>query len=332
MKRKISLIFLIFFICSLFSINAYSQGEFNNWYFGQHAGLNFSSGSPVVLNNCSPLFFCQQTTATVSDSTGNLLFYADFVDVFNRNHAIVPNGNGLYCDHNSSQPVFPVQKLDDDSAYFLFTIDASPNILVPNPHGFTYSVIDMRLDGGLGDIVSGEKNLPVPGGGHTSVMLSGTRHHNNHDAWIVVRRFDTTNYLSYLITNSGINTVPVVSNSRVKVTFPTFDNDAVMVKISPDGKKLIALYDSVAEYCAFNSQTGAITSLFAFFVQSSASDFQRAKAEFSIDSKYLYISHESAGQSGNIMQYDASRTDSALFKQSEFLIYTTGYTTMMTQF
>jgi uncharacterized protein (TIGR02145 family) len=32
------------------------------------------------------------------------------------------------------------------------------------------------------------------------------------------------------------------------------------------------------------------------------------------------------------MQYDASRTDSALFKQSEFLIYTTGYTTMMTQF
>jgi hypothetical protein len=68
----------------------FSQGEFNNWYFGEHAGLNFASGTPVVLTNCSPLFFCEFTTATVSDSSGNLLFYADYSRVFNRNHAIMP--------------------------------------------------------------------------------------------------------------------------------------------------------------------------------------------------------------------------------------------------
>ena len=45
MRRILSvLIFLI-------TLSTYGQKEANYWYFGQKAGLDFSSGSPVVLND-----------------------------------------------------------------------------------------------------------------------------------------------------------------------------------------------------------------------------------------------------------------------------------------
>jgi uncharacterized protein (TIGR02145 family) len=335
MKAKIISVLFLIFIYSLFPLYVYSQGEFNNWYFGVHAGLNFSSGSPVVLNNCSPLFFAPNSSATVSDSSGDLLFYADYVDVFNRNHAIMPNGNGLFSQAFVNQPVLPVMKLDDDSAFYLFTMDKFLTSTDPDPKGLSYSIIDMRLDGGLGDIVTGEKNIRVPGAEQTSQALCGTRHHNNHDVWIVTRKYmNGDKYLAYLITKTGIDTVPIISNSFVPSTIPFFgfNNPPVMLKISPDGSKLVCLYDSIAEYCNFNSSTGEVTPLFCFKSQSNSTTYFRAKAEFSIDSKYLYVNGYGGNQADNIWQYDASKSDSTEFMQSEVLIYSNNYEPMESHF
>ena len=334
-KRKILILFCkinFSIFCFFFPSLIFAQGEFNNWYFGQHAGLNFTSGTPVVLNNCSPLFSDEYTTATVSDSLSNLWFYAMYSAVFNRNNAIMPNGSGLLSSGPANQPLLPVQKLDDDSSYYLFTIDVTPNLSDPNHNGLRYSIIDMRLNGGLGDIVTGEKNLPIPEAGQTSNMLSGSRHHNNHDVWIVVRKYTTKNYLSYLITHAGIDTLPVISNSLIQEGAPLFSNDAVILKISPDGSKLVCLYDTVAEYCDFNDSTGVITPLFCFKSQTNIPLYFDGSAEFSIDSKYLYISGSINGNYGHIWQYDATKTDSSEFKQSEVSIYSPGYLVVNTTF
>jgi hypothetical protein len=103
----------------------------------------------------------------------------------------------------------------DDSLYYLFTMDhyydSTGN---PDPQGLCYSMIDMRLDGGLGGIVPGQKNIQVSGAELTSTAMSATRHKNNKDAWIVVRKYLNSNeYLSYRITQAGINLIPIVSNS-----------------------------------------------------------------------------------------------------------------------
>ena len=37
------------FLVLVFNILAFSQGEANIWYFGENAGLNFNSGSPVAI-------------------------------------------------------------------------------------------------------------------------------------------------------------------------------------------------------------------------------------------------------------------------------------------
>ena len=128
----------------------------------------------------------------------------------------MPNGTSLISGVVLFNPIFLFRILMTKSIFPFFCGYVEAYRLMGPYLGLNYSVIDMRLDGGLGDIVTGEKNLPVPGAGQTCEMLSGTRHHNNHDAWIVVRTCTTgNNYLSYFITSAGLDTVPVVSPSLV---------------------------------------------------------------------------------------------------------------------
>jgi uncharacterized protein (TIGR02145 family) len=325
MNSKIHYFFFISFFCSLFPDFTYSQSEWNNWYFGQHAGITFNSGTPVPLTNCAPGFLSDMSTLTVSDTLGNVLFYgdADLVEnIYNRNNVLMPNGNLINgVENTTQQPYFAFQKLTDDSSYYIFSVvDPIPDT---GFIGLLYSIIDMRLDGGLGDVVPGQKSLHVPGGGHASDVITGTRHHNNKDVWIVVRnRNNSYTYLSYLINSSGIDTIPILSQSLI-ITDSMNIEDITNIRISPDGTKLICLYWSNAEYCSFNSITGVITPLFK--IQCTPhQNFEYGGAEFSIDNKYLYITdYDEPGSPNNytlLFQYDATKTDSAGFKQSEFLI------------
>ena len=68
---------LFFFV--LFASFTFSQGEANIWYFGQNAGLDFNSGTPVALTNGQ--LVTDEGCATISNSSGQLLFYTDGVTV-----------------------------------------------------------------------------------------------------------------------------------------------------------------------------------------------------------------------------------------------------------
>jgi uncharacterized protein (TIGR02145 family) len=321
MNRISEFFFILLLFCS-FPDYSYPQGEFNNWYFGQHAGITFNSGSPIPLNNCSPLFDEDYSPASISDSLGNLWFYALYSAVFNRNNVIMPNGSNLLSRHGVEQPLLPVQKVGDDSSYYLLTMDVSPTPPYPPIYGLRYSIIDMRLDGGLGDIVSSKKNISITSAALTGSMLGGTRHHNNHDAWIIVREYTNSNhFLSYLITSTGIDSIPIVSNSLIQFCPQPCANNPEMLKISADGTKMICMYDSIIEYCHFNDTTGIITPLFRYYKSSINHIKYRGNAEFSIDSKYLYVSYTTDNPTSEcLLQFDATKTDSIGFRQSAVMI------------
>ena len=80
---------VLFTFVILNSMLAFSQGEANIWYFGQNAGLDFNSGSPVALTDgqINTLEGC----AVLSNNLGQLLFYTDGIRVYNRNHQIMVN-------------------------------------------------------------------------------------------------------------------------------------------------------------------------------------------------------------------------------------------------
>ena len=84
---------IFFLTLSLVCFLSFSQNAANWWYFGQNAGLDFSSGSPVAVFNGQ--LKTSEGCATISDNNGNLLFYTDGVTAYNNQHTAMPNGNGL---------------------------------------------------------------------------------------------------------------------------------------------------------------------------------------------------------------------------------------------
>jgi len=225
--------FQLLLLCLLPPFCLLSQGEFNQWRFGFYAGLDFNFTPPVAVSG-SPMQ-SYPSPINVSDSLGNILFYSNGSQVWNRNNQPMPNGSGLFGYIINSQAVFTIQNLSDHNKYFLFTLGHYGFI----PQGLYYSVIDMTLNGGLGDVVNGMKNIPVYGGENTANWMSGTRHKNNKDAWLIVRSIVPSQYLAYKITSSGIDTIPIVSPSIVNTTIVWPENYGGTLKISQDGNKII---------------------------------------------------------------------------------------------
>lgn len=141
-------IFLVILIGS--SCKIYGQKEASNWYFGSKAGITFKNGAPVALTD--GVISQSEGVATISDANGNLLFYTDGNKVWNRNHIEMPNGLNLNGDNQSAQSAVIVPMPNDPDIYYIFTVSNWP--LTGPTAGLFYSIVDMRLDGGLGNITT----------------------------------------------------------------------------------------------------------------------------------------------------------------------------------
>ena len=257
---------------------------------------------------------------SVADSTGTLLFYGDYEQIWTRNNQLMPNGTGLLGGSAIGQAILAIPKLGEDSCYYIFTVgNGSAN---PPYYGLYYSVLDMRLNGGLGDIRPFAKNIPIFTANDACVHVTSIRHHNNQDIWVVVTKESSYQnaFASYLVTASGISPTPVLSPGLLLTL-----GGGGQMKISPDGSKLVVCHNYSAEVCNFNSSTGAVTPLFKFVPQQGTpfpNKFPQG-VEFSINSKYLYISNHDYNPDtigGSLYQYDARITDSLQFMQSEYLV------------
>jgi uncharacterized protein (TIGR02145 family) len=312
----------------LFALNALlipemglTQGEWNNWYFGWHAAMTFNSGDPVGITGSALTASGGSCTTTVSDSAGNLLFYANGWKIWNRNNVVMPNGSGFLGGNLCSQPVFSAPVPGFAQQYYVFMVGDPDNSGAPLI-GLHYSVVDMSLQSGLGDVIPSQKFIYVPGGDSAVDQLTGTRAQNNRDYWIVVRKHKpVTHYLAYLVDASGLNTIPVVSPTTLKTRYWwQFGHLATQrggdMKISFDGKFLVC-HDSLTEICRFNDTTGVVTPLFKVYI-----DVNICGAEFSIDSKYLYVSTRGSGipNQCHLYQFDMSYLDSLSFMQHMVVI------------
>jgi hypothetical protein len=175
---------LLLILQCLAARHGFPQKEANNWYFGNQAGIDFNTGYPVVLNNSSMLTYDGSTV--MSDSAGNLLFYSNGEKIWNRNHVIMPNGLNLNGSSWNNQSCLAILKPGSDHLYYLFTVS---NVYTPIPLGGFYSLIDMNLDGGLGDIVPGQKNILIPNTDSVANHIAAIRHANNKDYWIFFRNY-----------------------------------------------------------------------------------------------------------------------------------------------
>lgn len=280
-----NLLFLLFFIPFIVYAQHPEANRANIWYFGNGAGLDFSSGSPIAITNGA--LHSIESCASICDINGNLLFYTDGDTIWDRNHNVMPNGTGLLgkCLNigNSSVQVLITPYPENNNLYYIFTTDCGENLGV---YGFNYSIVDLSLNGGNGDILVKNQLLFTPSNEGVAAIYNC----NRDTIWIISHKYNTNNFYAFMITNQGINTVPVISSQGLPTVY------GGQMKFSPNGKKIFYfghLYD-------FNITTGIISNAIPLntFVDGYG-------VSFSPDSKKIYIT-----LSGNIIiQYNIDTTD-----------------------
>lgn len=273
--------------------NCNISGMNNNWVFN-NLSFNFSNGEPTV--GGSPINTGgQESTTTISDPNGNLLFFSDGIQVWDRNHQLMPNGTGLMGSWSTTQSCLATPFPGNPNLYYLFTADAVENNC---EDGIRYSIIDMTLNNGLGDVVQGSKNILIRN--DVGEMLSGTFHANGRDIWIVMAKKQGNTYFTYLLTPQGISQQPVTSQVGTGYT----QNGLGPVKFSPDGNKMASTSLGGMVWSIiladFNKTTGQFTNGMNIWL-STVVNQQPHSFEFSPDNSKLYVNHWQAGQ---IWQYN----------------------------
>ncbi len=268
---------LILYILLVVSFNLLiAQKEASHWYFGENAGLDFNSGSPVA--DTSGALNTIEGCATISDANGNLLFYTDGTTVWNRNHAVMPTGSGLFGNSSSSQSAIIVPKPLEPTTYFIFTVDWSGGT-----RGLNFYTVDMSLDGGLGDVV-GVNNVPTPTNlltAQSTEKITAIKVLDEDAFWVISLK--QGQFFVYKVDSNGVNTTPVAGNSG----FSGIGDVRGYLKTSPDGKKLVSANMSMGTFLYdFDDATGIITNERVIDV----SNRFAYGVEFSPLSRKLYIS------------------------------------------
>lgn len=280
------------YITLLLGFSLQGQNETNNWYFGERAGMLFSIDKRTqILTNGAMI--AKDACASISDKEGNLLFYTNGTNIWNRNHTIMINGvlagslipgGSISLEPNLLLDVIVIPVQANANLFYVFTITSV--------NGLRYSIVDMNGDNGLGEVVS--KNVILLNSSGIG-KLSAVHHKDGKSIWLMTTQKRDSNYTwfyAYKIeTNGGIRT-PVITKNLFYKGLPLGQ-----MKFSPNGKKIacanyrtqslndhLAVFDFDSENGNVSNKRNLLTSSVFFEVVSAFG------VEFSNDSKYLYAS------------------------------------------
>ena len=347
----------------IYPILSFAQGEANNWYFGNNAGVSFNTSPPTVLNDGE--LNTNEGCSSISNANGDLLFYTDGRTIWNADHEIMPNanyfaGSGLFGDPSSTSSGLIVPHPTEEELYFVFTVDephhenafafpnqgpadsngtplpvySDTNQGIPQAddgfnNGFAYSLVDMSLDGGLGDVVDTQKNIELitynPNDSEDikfkcSEKITAVRGDNCNSIWVITHFKDT--FYSFFIDENGLDENPVTSQVVPLVSTDDYRRAAIgYLKASPNGDKLITAnqtmdYDPINDVDQgtgnvylydFDSSTGVVSNPLELI-----SGINAYSVEFSSEGTKAYASITQNNGSQNvarIIQWDLNATD-----------------------
>lgn len=268
------------FLATFCIIAALGQNEANVWVFGKFAGIDFNSGAPLSFegSKINSLEGC----ASICGYDGKLLFYTDGIRVWDRSHVLMPGGSDLMGSTSSTQSAIIVPSPGVYGQYYIFTVGA----LEGDSISVHYSLADMALNSGFGDIDPAEKNIRLFD--HSVEKITSARHSNGIDYWVILHKWQSDEFHAFKVTNSGVDPVPVISRAGSIHDGDIFNKQGYM-KSSPDGKKIaLAIFkDGIVEVFDFNNTTGEVSG----GVTISGPRYKSAYGiEFSPEANFLYLS------------------------------------------
>ncbi len=307
MRYKIQ--FICFFLLFFELLNA--QNRNSVWCFGDSAGIDFRvPASPIPISTSMDT---RGTCASISDSTGNLLFYTGTSangswtpngEVFNSNHQLMLNGNDIYATGFYDELMI-IPKPSSRFLYYIFSI----NTYVFNPVGTFYSVVDMSDDSGRGSVI--EKNVQIAGDSLCGAMTA-VKHGNGRDWWIITKGYSTngdSTFYEYLVTPDSIikRTINIGGIGFTGLGTLTFSNDGNLLAFVSFGG-LIETFDF--DRCSGDFLNPRVIHPQFLF----SNDAFYFGASFSPNKRFLYISDSNV--ISNLFQFDLSSSNPWLTKDT----------------
>lgn len=305
-------LFLFLLINGYFPTVSRAQSE-KVWAFGYHAGLDFNTGMPVGIQTDISGF--GEGQASICDASGQLLFYTEGTYVWDRNNNLMPNGSDLtgvtstttYSPTSSTaQGTLIVPMPGTTDKFYVFSLTSMEQNSTGNAGKLFYSVVDMSLNNGMGDVVPGQKGIMVDS--MLSERLAAVV--GNHcNIWILVCSATTEKFKAFQITHSGVSLTPVLSNVGIAQEFAGY------VTVSPNRQMIAATKCFVfgnslqaARLFDFDVNTGLVTN---------PVDLLPGKGGygvcFSPDNSKLYVN----GDFSAIYQFDLSSGNAATIQASQ---------------
>lgn len=214
--------------CDFFCQATFSQNEGKVWYFGSNAGLDFNTNPPTILNDGQ--LNTLEGTASFADAYGNLLFYTDGKRVYTKNHTLMPNGvDAMGGNYSTAQSALIVPLPGNSAQYYLFTVSQYVH------SNLFYSIIDMNLNNGLGDVVEDAKVIPLLS--DTGEYIQATASADGSFWWLLTRKNGTADYYAFKLTADGIDIEnPVISTAG---TISSHLGDIGFIKFNNLGNRIV---------------------------------------------------------------------------------------------
>lgn len=275
---------LIFIIWCVIGLHTFAQNEASNWLFGENAGIKFNVSENRIFPILSGQLNTREGCASISDELGALLFYSDGTTIWNKNHEIMVNGEGLFGDASSTQSAIIVPKPGDPNIYYVFTVDDIS--FEGEKRGLNYSTVDMSLDGGLGAVTQKNTSVLAKSSEKLTAVLKDCE---TESMWVLTfasedgtqEIFNT--FHAFEISSAGVNI------NSIKSTFSSIIPEGRgYLKLSPDGTTLVAAMVKSGLYLYdFDASSGIVSNQRNLTINSS-SNFPYG-VEFSPNSKLLYV-------------------------------------------
>ena len=181
------------------------------------------------------------STSNVCSPEGNYLFSINGTEILDSTCNVIDNGdyltdNYFYWDMSGvGTGGFQVTAIipKRDNQWYAFNYSVSDSVYeiqsTRNPNRLYYSVVDMNANGGAGRVIS-KRNLAYAGD-MGDCRMTGTRHGNGRDWWLVVHGYNNNEYYTFLVSPDTI-TGPYVQ----AIGDSMFEMDALgQAKFSADG-------------------------------------------------------------------------------------------------
>lgn len=281
------------------------------WFFGNRAAIDFGATGTTATPFVGPAGSeTSEGTTVVTDVSGNLRFWSNGRVVIDATGAIMPNGTGLLGNDSSPQTVAAFPSPENPNQFFV--VATSTDVAVGPNTQLTYSVVDMTLRGGLGDVTD-VKNVPLGPVGTASEALTAIPNADGSGYWVLTYTNNSPNVLAYEFDSDGpVTGVPVVSvmpsNHFNGYGSLAFSADRTQLALLSAAFATTGVQPAVVRLLAFDAASGLVQQTTSWDLPTGGGNMGYS-ADFSPGGDYLYATRIFGG--AQLYRFDLTDVEAA---------------------